>query len=352
VKGFAWTGSNFTRHFLTTTYTLLSDEDVHALYAYVMTRQPIRATAPANDLTFPLNFRPAIVLWKALFFRSGRYRPDQAKDPEWNRGAYLADGLAHCGACHTPRNVLGAERKSEAFNGAPVEGWYAYAINRNSPAPVPWTRDALEFYLAHGWQEQHGMARGPMAPVVMDLSTAPRSDVNAIAAYIASFSDRAENSVAANDKAKRSNSKLASADSLATAPQTAPLKANDGAAIYTGACAVCHESGRPVPLAGVNLSLSTAVNGPTPTNIINVTLYGLSQQPGMPSPIMPGFHGTLTDPQMVALLRYIRSAFSTKPPWPSLEEDVAKARRQPPKSWPSPALRAVMANNNQEVRPW
>src|SRR5262249_8616806 len=114
-------------------FTLLSDEDARALYAYFMTREPVRATPPANKLTFPFNIRALMAAWKALYFTPHRYQPDASQDAAWNRGAYLVDGVGHCGACHTPRNSLGAEKKHEALAGGEVGGWNAYAIDRTSP---------------------------------------------------------------------------------------------------------------------------------------------------------------------------------------------------------------------------
>src|SRR3954463_11946512 len=116
-------------------FTNVSDEDDGALYAYLMTRQPVHATAPPNELPFPLDQRVIIAGWKLLFLHRGNYQADSARGAEWNRGAYLVEGLAHCGACHTPRNGLGAERVSAAFAGGDVDNWIAYAINAQSPAP-------------------------------------------------------------------------------------------------------------------------------------------------------------------------------------------------------------------------
>ena len=98
------------------------------------------------------------------FCARGRSDADPAQSAEWNRGAYLVEGLGHCGACHTPRNRLGAEQRDAHFAGGEAEGWHAYAINAASPAPVPWTADSLHVYLRHGWHAQHGVSRGPMAP--------------------------------------------------------------------------------------------------------------------------------------------------------------------------------------------
>ncbi|HEY4985740.1 MAG TPA: cytochrome c, partial [Bradyrhizobium sp.] len=124
-------------------FTHVSDEDDRALYAYLMTRQPVRAQTRDNQLPFPLDRRVTIAGWKLLFLRSAAFESDPTKSAEWNRGAYLVEGLAHCGACHTPRNVLGAERASARFAGGEADNWNAYAINAQSPAPVPWDGEAL-----------------------------------------------------------------------------------------------------------------------------------------------------------------------------------------------------------------
>src|SRR3984957_17359287 len=128
-------------------FTNVSDEDDRALYAYLMTRQPVHAPARANQLSFPLDQRFVIAGWKLLFLRHGTYQPDPTRSAEWNRGAYLVEGLAHCGAWHPPRNALGAERASAAFAGGDVDNWNAFAINAQSPSPVPWNAEALFVYL-------------------------------------------------------------------------------------------------------------------------------------------------------------------------------------------------------------
>src|SRR5712672_4168072 len=166
-------------------FTNVTDADDQALYAYLMTRQPVRAPARENELSFPLDQRFVIAGWKLLFLRHGTYQSDSTQSAEWNRGAYLVEGLAHCGSCHTPRNALGAERATAQFAGGDVENWQAYAINAQSPSPVPWDAEALFAYLRNGWHPDHGSARGPMAQVVSNLSSVPESDVRAIATYMA-----------------------------------------------------------------------------------------------------------------------------------------------------------------------
>ena len=167
-------------------FTLVSDADSAALYAFVMTRQPVQARTPENQLPFPLNMRFILAGWKLLFFRKGPYEPDLAHDEQWNRGAYLANGIGHCGACHTPRNSFGAEISAQHFAGGEAEGWYAYAINADSKSFEAWNAQDLHMFLSKGWHDRHGDAHGPMAPVSQNLASVPDSDVKAIATYVAS----------------------------------------------------------------------------------------------------------------------------------------------------------------------
>jgi mono/diheme cytochrome c family protein len=300
-------------------FTNVSDEDDRALYAYLMTRQPVSAPARANQLSFPLDQRVVIAGWKLLFLRHGSWQPDSTKSAEWNRGAYLVEGLAHCGACHTPRNALGAERASAAFAGGDVDNWHAYAINAQSPAPVPWTADALFAYLRDGWHPDHGVARGPMAEVVSNLSGVADGDIRAIAVYMAGV-------FGVPTPERKSRGELVLAQVKSPPPQAATTDAA-GASIHAAACATCHESERPLPYGGVNLALSTAISGPDPRNAANIVLSGVRPVEGERSPIMPGFADSMTDGQIAALLNYLRSRFSNQPPWSGVEKTVADARR-------------------------
>jgi mono/diheme cytochrome c family protein len=284
-----------------------------------MTREPVRAPVRQNQLAFPLDHRVLVAGWKLLFLNRGTYRPDSTKSAEWNRGAYLVEGLAHCGACHTPRNVLGAERTSASFAGSDVDNWYAYPINAQSPSPVPWDAEALFAYLRDGSHPDHGTARGPMARVVGNLSEVDASNVRAIAAYTADIFG-----APTPDRKRQGEAALAQAKSAAApAPQTdAP-----GASIYAAACATCHESGRPPPYGGINLGLSTAIASPDPRNLANVVLSGVGPVEGERSPIMPGFAASMSDAQIAALLNFLRSRFSNQPPWAGVEKIVEEARR-------------------------
>ena len=300
-------------------FTNVTDEDNQALYAYLMTREPVRAPARENQLSFPLDQRLVIAGWKLLFLRHGTYQPDATRSAEWNRGGYLVEGLAHCGACHTPRNALGAERRSAEFAGGDVDHWHAPAINAQSPAPVPWDADALYAYLRNGWHPDHGVARGPMALVVSNLSGVPDRDVRAIATYVADLFGAPP-----PDRQRRGDEVLAQAK----LPPTQASNTNAmGAAIYAAACATCHESGRPLPYGGVNLALSTAISGPDARNAANIVVSGVRPVEGQRSPIMPGFAGSMNDGQIAALLNHLRARFSNQPAWTGVEKTVATARR-------------------------
>ena len=290
-------------------FTNISDEDDRALYAFLMTREPVRAPARANRVAFPYDQRWLIAGWKLLFLDRGAYQPEPSKSAEWNRGAYLVEGLAHCGACHTPRNALGAERTNASFSGGDVDNWQAYAINAHSPAPVHWDREALIAYLGQGWHADHGTARGPMAEVVSNLSSVPASDVAAIATYMADVFGAAP------------------AGQKTTPPNVAGSSSDPGAAIYAAACVSCHESTRPLPYGGVDLARSTAISATDPRNLANIVIAGVQPVAGERSPIMPGFGSSMDVGQIAALLTYLRARFGKGPPWTGVEEIVKQARQ-------------------------
>jgi mono/diheme cytochrome c family protein len=281
-------------------YTRLTDEDIRALYAYLMTRAPVQAKTPPHELRFPYNLRPLLGAWKALYFR-----PDTRKNAQANRGAYLAEGLAHCGACHTPRSALGAEVKDRPFAGGEAEGWHAPALNESNPAPAPWDAQQLFNYLRTGIEARHAIAAGPMEPVVRNLARVSEADVRAIAGYFAPL--------------LRTNPREKTAVSDPGGP---------GAAIYAGACGTCHDRGRGASSgSGLQLALATAVTVPTSRNLIRITLEGIPPPAGEPGRSMPGFAQALTDAQVKELMHYSRERFGGgAPPWNDVDEELRKAR--------------------------
>jgi len=290
-------------------FTKATDEDIAALYAFVMTREPVNRKNLGNSVPLP---RASVSLWKSRYLERGVYKPDPAKSPEWNRGAYLVEGLGHCGACHTPRNKLGAEKKDEAFAGGEVEGWHAPALDSTSPSPVPWTVEAMQTYLKHGVADLHAQSAGPMAEVVHDLSHVSDADVRAIATYVVSLDTRNA------DQRKR-------AADAALARARAAL-AQKGNAVYDGACADCHNLGRAQEGGALELPLGTALTIPTPRNLAYIVRDGILPREGERGGWMPAFAGALTDEQLTDLLIYLR-ALSGQPAWADVAGDVRKTSK-------------------------
>ncbi|MER9301791.1 cytochrome c [Mesorhizobium sp. M0293] len=307
-------------------FTLVSDEDNSALYAYLMTRQPVNKRPPANELPFPLNVRLVLAGWKLLFFDRGAYQNIASESAEWNRGAYLVNGLGHCGACHTPRNVLGAEKKGSHLAGGEAEGWTAFALDASSPAPVPWTRDSLFDYLRQGWHTDHGVANGPMGEVTGNLGRLADADISAMATYVAS--QMGEPSPQRTAKAQEIRTKLSADAGAVPIPVSASAEtpAGRGAVIFQAACATCHDGSRPPPFGGIDFHLSSAVNAPGPQNLINTVLFGLPAASGRQSAVMPGFAATLRDEQVTDLLAYLREAFAGQPAWPDAADRLTATR--------------------------
>ncbi|HET9652304.1 MAG TPA: cytochrome c [Usitatibacter sp.] len=286
-------------------FTHVTDEDNRAIYAYVMTRPAVRATNRRNELMFPFNIRATLAMWKALYFKPEPLRDDPSLGREANRGAYLVEGLGHCGACHTPRNGAGAEIRARNLDGGEAEGWHAYAINDKSQAPTRWTVEAMTAYLKRGWHDEHGVSRGPMAAVTDDLADVPDGELRAISAYLVA--------------------RMASASPPPALPP-AKVDAGGGGALYAATCASCHDGTQPLPFGGITLPMSIGVAGESPLNLVNVILYGLPPAEGQSAPLMPGFAGALTDAQVADLARWMRARFTRKGPWQDVEAVVRKAR--------------------------
>jgi nicotinate dehydrogenase subunit B len=300
-----------------THYAKATDADLQALYAYLMAQQPVRAETPANRLAFPFNQRPLLAGWNALFHSPQTFRPDPAKSEAWNRGAYLVEGLGHCGACHSPRNELGAEVASRYLAGGFAEDWEAPALTSLSRAPIPWSEDELFAYLRSGESRFHGVAAGPMAPVVKELKALPDQDIRAMAVYLASFNEGAPGKPAQEALAARLES--------ATLPVIAD---SQGARLYQGACAVCHEVGGPALFGSrPSLSLNSNVHSDVPDNLIQVILHGVAAPVSPDLGYMPGFRDSFTDRQLAELVAYLRRQFAPdKPAWTNIDAAVSRLK--------------------------
>lgn len=324
-EGVARDGSHHFPAFPYDHFTKLSDADIKALYAYFMTRKPIRAERRDNELPFPLNIRALQAGWKLLFFKEERFEPVSNKSAVFNRGAYLAEGISHCGACHTPRNLLGAEKTSKPYAGAIINKWIAPALDGSNPAPVPWSEDDLYSYLRTGLSQYHGNAGGPMAPVIRYLAKVSDEDVRALAVYFADINGTAveldARGAAFGDVIKRS---------VAADRQDMNVPRNRGQMLYINACASCHYNGeRDRGHERPDLALNSALSLDDPTNLIQVILYGVASDEGADGIVMPGFQ-TMSDDRIAEIAAYLRSTRTDKAAWKNLEAKVAAIRADGP----------------------
>jgi nicotinate dehydrogenase subunit B len=299
-----------------THFSKTDDADMQALYAYLMAQPAVRAKAPANNLAFPFNVRPLLAGWNALFHQTNAFKPDPAKSEQWNRGAYLVESLGHCSACHSPRNALGAEQRQAYLAGGFAEGWEAPPLTSLSHAPIPWSEDELFAYLRTGHSRYHGVAAGPMAPIVRDLKALPDPDIRAMAVYLGSFNDTVADAPALA-------AKLESATQVTVASST-------GARLYQGACAVCHEVGG-APLFGSrpSLALNSNLHSASPDNLIQVILHGIAAPVSSDLGYMPAFRDSFTDGQVAELASYLRRQFAPdKPGWTDIHATIGRIRQQ------------------------
>jgi mono/diheme cytochrome c family protein len=291
-------------------FTRANDADLGALYAFLMTREPVVAPARPNRLEWPLDFRPLLAGWNLLYLHKGS---TDTQDRGRDRGEYLAEGLAHCGGCHTPRNRLGAEKRDHDYDGAWTEGWYAPALNASSPAVQPWTADELFAYLRTGLSLTHAAAAGPMGDVTRELALADEGDVRAIAGHFARLMA----------KAPAARSPAPTTDKQSAADQAHP----EGAAMFAGACAACHEAGAPMMQQGrPTLAWGTPLHLATPNDALHVIVHGLTPPAGRAGPTMPAFGDDFTARQLAEIAAYLRARYTDKPAWQEVERAVGDVR--------------------------
>ncbi len=269
-------------------------KDILAIHAYLQTVPPVHNAVDTNQLPFPFNIRAAMIGWNALFFKPGPFKPLAGKSAEWNRGAYLVEGLMHCGACHTPKNFLGADVTDDEFAGSPLQGWFAPNLTTDKAKGVGgWSNADLVTYLRTG-HNRMADASGPMAEVISRSTSQLREgDVQAIATYLL-------------DHAAPSHDR------------PAPLAATDatmkmGAAIYKDECSACHSpSGEGVPGLFPKLAGAPFVQSDDATSLIHVVLHGgqsVATAAAPTGPSMPPFGWLLDDKQAAAVITYIRNSW-------------------------------------------
>ncbi|MDQ1760798.1 cytochrome c [Achromobacter aegrifaciens] len=307
-----------------TAYAKLSDADMQALYGYLMSQPAVRAEPPKTQLAFPFSFRPLLAGWNALFHDATPFTPDASRSAEWLRGAYLVQGAGHCAACHSPRNRLGAEKTGVHYlAGGEAEGWTAPALNQLAAGSRAWTGEELFQYLRTGYSPRHGVAAGPMAPVIQGLAELPDSDVRAITTYLLDLPQ-----AAGSAGAKAAEASPAPAPAAATIQSLQGRRAN-GERVYQNACAVCHEAGSGPTLFGVKpqLNANTNLHAATPDNLIQVILNGIQNPANDELGYMPGFKDSLDDRQIADLVGYLRERYAPgKVAWPDTTNTISKLR--------------------------
>jgi mono/diheme cytochrome c family protein len=302
-----------------TSYTYMTDDDALAIKAYLFSLPAVHAAAPENTLKFPFNQRWAMMFWSAAFNPDTRFTPDTSKSPEWNRGAYLAEAMAHCGECHTPRNLAFALNNREKFAGAVTAGWRAFNISSDKATGVGgWRDDDLVSYLSIGHAPGHGTASGPMGEAVdHSLRYLAPEDTRAVVAYL------------------RSVPPVPSLGLPATTAPPASASHKDGVTadargkmVFEGACVSCHGwTGQSLVSPTATLTGAWAVNDPGATNVAQIVISGTKRLTPEGALSMPAFGNAYTDDEIAAVANYVTARFGAKGS-KLTAKDVAELRQQ------------------------
>jgi len=307
--GVAPDGSRYYPAFPYPNFTKMTRDDALAIRAYLATLTPIHNTRPPPQLRWPLNYRVVMRGWNLLFFRPGTFQPDPNRSEPWNRGAYLVEGVAHCGACHTPKNMFGADKRGRLYGGGRVQGWFAPRLDSAERSGLKsWSVDDIVEYLQSG-RNGRSHADDLMAEVVVhSTSQMSDADVRAIAIYLKDLP--------------------AGAPEPAVTPPPPPDMAA-GAAVYAHACIACHEadgSGAPriyPPLPG-NANLQSA----DPLSTLRIIIDGAQTvtTPRAPNTgSMPAYGEKLSDSEIADVATYIRNSWGNAAPAVT-QAQAAKAR--------------------------
>jgi mono/diheme cytochrome c family protein len=291
-------------------FRLASREDDDAILAFLKTTPAVTYTPPKNELTFPLQFRFTVKGWNLLYFNSHDFKADADQSPEWNRGAYLVNGLGHCGGCHTPKNSLGADKSMQQFDGGTLDNWVAPDLTANNRKGLgAWSIDDVAEYLRNG-RNAHAGAAGAMADVIT-YSTSLMSDADrhAMAVYL--------------------KSQTPSPDTANAQPSPGAMRR--GAEIYSDACASCHlENGVGQPKYFPPLGPNAMLQQTDPMGLEHLILAGgrIGISPSHPSPLtMPSFAWKLNDQEIADVSTFIRNSWGNQAAEVSVS-DVHAARKK------------------------
>jgi mono/diheme cytochrome c family protein len=282
-----------------TDMTKLTRDDALAIRAYLETVPPARHTVVANQLPFPFDIRLSMLAWNALFFREGEFHSDAGRSDEWNRGAFIVEGPAHCGACHTPKNLLGGDKSSEAYQGYSLQGWFAPNITNDARRGLGgWSVEEIATYLRTG-HNAFAAASGPMGEeVTRSSSQMTEADLRAVAVFLKSLPGQ---------NGERTTP-LAAANPAMTA----------GGAIYGDLCTACHgKDGGGVAGLIPPLKAALSVQSLDPTSLLRVVLRGaqsIATDNAPTAAAMPSFAWQLDDDEVASVTTYIRNAWGNAAP--------------------------------------
>jgi mono/diheme cytochrome c family protein len=285
-------------------YTLMTDADALAIKAYLLSLPPVRAENRADTLVFPFNQRWSMFFWSMAFSPNTRFAPNAARSPEWNRGAYLAEALAHCGECHTPRNLAFALDNRKKFAGAVTAGWKAFNISSDKNTGIgAWSDDEVASYLATGHTKSRGTAAGSMGEAVdQSFSQMTPGDIRALVAYVRSVPP-------------------VTSDLPATLAPPAPSSPKQGAVanaagkkVFEQACVSCHDwTGVSALSPFATISGNRAVNDASATNVAQIVLSGTVRHTPDGVVSMPAFGDSYSDADIAAVVNYVTARFGAAP---------------------------------------
>jgi len=310
-----------------TSYAMLSDHDIDALYAYF--QKDVRAVdvpPPETHLPFPMNIRLSMTAWNLIFFRHRSFQPDSAQSPEWNRGRYLVDGATHCSTCHTPRGFLMEEQTGRAFSGGQVGAWYAPNITSDKTSGIgSWSKATLIGYLRDGVAPT-ARAAGTMGEAVEhSFQYLTAADLDAIATYIGTVAPVSDAKPSSRFDKGQAGSKLASTD----APQ--------GAVLFQGNCASCHgPSGEGGKDGYFPALFHNSTTGAANSNLVATILNGVNRNTAKGQAFMPGFGGSpkdsmqLSDHEIAMIATYVLTQYGAAAT--VTDKDVAIVRQGGPSS--------------------
>ncbi|HVM82325.1 MAG TPA: cytochrome c [Candidatus Binatia bacterium] len=305
-KGIAADGTRLYPAFPYAAYTYMTDEDALAIKAYLFSLPPVHAETPPNTFTFPFNQRWLMAFWSMFFNPDERFHPNTGRSPDWNRGAYLAEALGHCGDCHTPRNPMQALDNRQKFKGAVAAGWRAYNITPDKETGVgAWSDETLAAFIHTGHVDGYGTASGPMGEAIDNsLSHLRPEDIKALVVYLRTVPPLADPDLPAPRQAP-----------AAAAPKQGPAEADArGAALFAGACASCHGwTGKSPVLDIATFTGARAVNDPTARNVAQAVVWGVTRQTATGPAVMPAFGHAYSNVEIAAIANYVTRRFGATP---------------------------------------